>query len=506
MKKWKLITITLATTGLFALTGCGNNTADADEVVQQDFIFAQTAAPVGLSPTLTNDAASSQVLELIYETLFYQRDGQFVPRLATGYETPDENTWIISLREGVYFHDGTPFNAQAVKYSFELLVNPETAAPRASLLQPITSIETPEDYTVVLHTDEPFGIMLASLSHGNAAIISPTANANQDLMEYPVGTGPFQFDSRQDGQIVLVRNENYWGDLPVIERAISKVVPAIDTAISMLQTGQVNFIQGITPDSIQRVESLENIVFETVEGTGVNYVVFNLNRGPATDLAFRQVFAQAIDNASLVAALDGAAHLSRGFVGPHVFGYDASIEEFGTLFDLEAAQALVAENGFGDEPITLLAGSTPLFQRVGELVQAQLTQAGFNVQLETLEWATFLDVTRTGDFDIALTSWANLTRDGSELFFPRLHSDSIGATNQGQYTSEILDELIMASRTTIVTENRLSYLNQANEYVLTYLPVVPLFHAKQNMAMGSGLQGVYLHSNSGWDIRGAFFE
>jgi len=507
MKLKKLLPITLAAAGLLVLAGCGgNNAVGADEVAPSEFVFAQSAAPVGLSPTLTNDSASSQVLYFVYETLFDRVDGEIVPLLATGYENPDENTWVISLREGVEFHDGTPFNSAAVKYSFELLVNPETAAPRASLLASISSIETPDDYTVILRTENPFGPMLAALSHVNASIISPSANAQQDLMEYPVGTGPFVFYARQDGNIVVARNENYWGQEPMVDRAVFKVVPAVDTAISMLQTGQVNFLHNITSDSIPRVQGLSDVEFESVQGSGVNYVVFNVNQGPAADLSFRQAFAKAVDTDGFVQSMDGTAHASRGFAGPHVFGWQASIEDVGTQFDLAAAQAAVADGGFGDTPITIVSATTPLYQRKSEILQLQLTQAGFNVQIETLEWATFLDVLRNGDFDIALAAWANLTQDGSELFFPRLHSASIGSSNSGQYDSAELDALIDGSRTTVVAEQRLAYLNAANEYVLENLPVLPLFHGTTNMAMGSGLRGVTLSANGNWNIRQAYFE
>ncbi|MDR2833387.1 MAG: ABC transporter substrate-binding protein [Streptococcaceae bacterium] len=505
MKLRKYILAGLATLAFITLAGCGSNAA-ADEETPDTFIFAQTAGPVGLSPTFTNDSSSSQVFTFIYDTLFDQTNGEFIPRLATGFENPDENTWVINLREGVEFHDGTPFNSEAVKYTFELLTNPETAAPRASLLQPITSIETPDDYTVILKTKQPFGSMLAALSHPNAAIISPVASENQNLMEEPVGTGPFVFYSRADGRIVLHRNDNYWDGPVAIERAEFKVVPAMDTAISMLQTGQVNFLFGVTSDSIPRIQGIENVTFETREGSGVNYVVFNTNRGLAQDLLFRETFAKAIDTVSLVNALEGAAHGSNGFIGPHVFGYNEAIENFGINFDLEAARKAVVANGFDQEEISILTTNTPIYQRKAEIIQAQLTNAGFNVRIDTLEWATYLDVARNGEFDIALAAWGNLTQDGSELLFPRLHSENIGSSNQGHYHSPELDALIDASRQTIDQEKRLAILQEANEYVLTQLPVIPLFHGTVNMAMGSGLRNVTLNPNTLWNIHSASFE
>lgn len=210
-------------------------------VGKQEITYATTSKVVGLSPILTNDSVSSSVIEQIYETLFVRdiKTGKIVPQLAESYENPDKNTWKIKLKKNIKFQDGTPFNAEAVKYTFDKLKDPKTAAPRASLLEPVKSIEAPDDYTVILKTDKPYGPMLAALTHSNATIVSPTADKKQDLMTKPVGTGPFKFSKKENGEdIVLVKNEKYWKRPAKLDQVTFKVVPEITTAVSMLQTGK----------------------------------------------------------------------------------------------------------------------------------------------------------------------------------------------------------------------------------------------------------------------------
>src|SRR5699024_1666950 len=145
--------------------------------------------------------------------------GEIVPLLAESYETPDDTTWVFNLKEGIEFHDGTPFNAEAVKYTFEKLVDPETAAPAAHLLAFMESVEVIDDYTVQLNTTEPSPNTLPVLASEALSIISPEADQNQNLMQEPVGTGPFVFESWTQGdRIIMNKNENYWGEPETLEK------------------------------------------------------------------------------------------------------------------------------------------------------------------------------------------------------------------------------------------------------------------------------------------------
>jgi peptide/nickel transport system substrate-binding protein len=449
-KKWLTILMVMSLVSVLALAGCSSNdtgtqSKDGNETgnepasnVPQEVTYASTSDAVGLSPIETNDSVSSRVIEQMYETLF-TRDIETMevkPLLAESYETPDDNTWIIKLKEGITFHDGTPFNAEAVKYTFDKFIDPETAAPRASLLKSVESIEVQDEYAVVIKTSEPYGAMLAALAHTNASIVSPTADQNQDLMSQPVGTGPFKFVKWVKGDhIVLEKYADYWQGEAKLDKVTFKVVPAVNTAISMLETGEVQFIDGITAEHLPRLEGTKIIEVAKREGTPVYYLGFNMEKAPVNDLALRQAIAYALDRDSFVETLNGLGVKSNSIIGPKVFGYDESVESKGYDYDLEKSKQLLAENGYEGITLKILVANRDNYMNMAEIVQGQLAEVGINAELEMMEWGAFLDESKKGDFDIFFLGWTNSTADGSELLYPNLHTDNIGASNRTKYSN-----------------------------------------------------------------------
>ncbi|WP_392455354.1 ABC transporter substrate-binding protein [Chryseomicrobium aureum] len=480
----------------------GTTEAGGGEI--EEFVYASTSDVAGLSPILTNDSVSANVQEHVYETLF-ERDtdtGELIPSLAESYENPDELTWIFKIREDVVFHDGTPLNAESVKYTFDKLRDPATAAPRASLLEPVDEITVEDEFTVKITTKYPYGPFLASLAHSNAAIVSPTADQAQDLMSNPVGSGPFKFVSYTPGdQVVLEAFEDYRDGAPDIKKLVFKVVPEISTAISMLQTGEVDFIDNLPSEQIARIESIQNVDIEKKDGTSVFYLAFNQSRPENQDENFRKAVAAAVDRDAFVGKLNGLGLRSDSVLGPMVFGYNESKNAAGQAYDPELAKQLVEENGYGDRTISLLTANRDNFVLMAEIAQAQLTEAGFNVKIETMEWATFLDTARAGQFDITFLSWANLTQDGSEMFYPNLHTDNIGSSNRAQYSNAEFDELVDASRTSVDQEERLNYLDQANGLLLEQNDVVVMYHGVVTGAMNSEYTNLILEPNGKWTLK-----
>lgn len=509
MKKNWLLMLTLITALLLAACSSdnsstkSNNESSGGSKEVESLTYASLTDAVGLSPIMTNDSASSNVIEHVYETLF-ERDAETMeikPLLAESYENPDDLTWVIKLKQGIKFHDGTDFNADAVKYTFDKLRDPATAAPRASLLEPVDTITVVDDYTVEIKTKYPYGPFLAALSHSNAAIVSPTADQKQDLMKEPVGTGPFKFVSWTPGdQVVLEANPEYRDGPPAVKKFILKVVPEVSTAISMLQAGEVQFIDKLPTEQLSRIEGMKNVNVEKVNGTGEYYLTFNFSRPENQDPEFRKAVASAIDRDAFISKLNGLGVRSDSVIGPQVFGHKDSADNAGTAYDLEAAKELVKKNGYDKRPIKLLTANRGNFVLMAEVVQAQLAEAGFDVQIETMEWAAFLDTARAGNYDLTFLSWSNVTADGSELLYPNFHSDNVGSSNRAQYSNPEFDKLVEASRTTTNQEERLTILDQANQLMLQEDAVVIMYHDVVTGALSSDLQGLILDPTGKWDI------
>ncbi|MFD1848692.1 glutathione ABC transporter substrate-binding protein [Oceanobacillus bengalensis] len=511
MKK-RLTLIAFLIIALFTLAACSSGSDDASGGesssggsgdVPKEITYGSTTDAKGLSPIDTNDSVSSNVITQVYETLFRLNPETMEPEplLAESYETPDENTWVIKLNEGITFHDGTPFNAEAVKYTFDELKDPERAAPRASLLEPIASIEVQDEYTVVLKTEQPYGPMLAALSHTNASIVSPTADQEGDINREPVGTGPFVFEAWNEGDsLSLTKNEDYWREPAQLEKVTFKIVPEYSTAISMLQTGEIQFLDAIPSDHISRIESLDNVEVQKKEGTRVSYLGFNMEKEPYNELEFRQAVAYAIDQEAYVSQLNGLGVHNESIIGPRVFGYNEEANESAYEFDLEKAKQIIEENGYGNETVTLMSPNRDNYMKMAEIVQSQLTEAGLKVEIETMEWGAYLDATRVGEHEISFSGWANSTADGSELLYPNLHSDNIDASNNARYNNEEFNKLVEESRVTVDQEVRKEKLHAANMLAIEDAPWIIMEHGMVTAAFDKSIKGFEIDPTGTWSL------
>ncbi len=472
----------------------------------QTFTYAAQADAVGLSPVLTNDSVSSVVNRHIYENLV-KRDpatNELVPWLAQSWETPDANTWIFHLRPDVTFQDGTPFNAEAVKATFERIKDPDTGSPRASLLAPVDTIEAVDDLTLKITTSAPYGAFLAALAHSNAAIVSPTAVEKYgDLMKNPVGTGPFMLDEWVSGDhITLKRNPDYWGTAPSIETFVIRVIPDMNTQVALLERGDVQLIDNVPPELVGRLQQNADVNVVIKPGTPVFYLGFNYQKPLWQDLKARQAVAAAIDQSVIVRLLDPLAAKSCSIIGPQVFGYVDGVEENCTAFDPAAAKADWAA-ATGTRPVELWVPQIGNYPKVGQIVQGQLSQAGIDATIKTVEWGAYLSSTQKYEQDLYLLGWTNVTADGSELLFPNLDAQNIGSSNRSAYDNPDADKLIEASRATTDQQKRLELLDQANALLLKDVAWVTLYHGVALIANRTNVSGIDLLPNGEWGIANA---
>lgn len=472
--------------------------------------YATSSEIVGLSPVLTNDNVTSDVLAQIYDTLFVRdpETNEIVPNLAVGYENPDDKTWVIKLREGVKFHDGTPFNAEAVKFTFERIGDPEVASPRASLVEPIESIEVRDEYTVVMKTKYPYGPFLATLTHSNASIVSPTAvKKHGDLMQNAAGTGAFVVDEWVSGDhITLKKNEDYWGETGNVDKMVYQIVPEAATRIAMLETGEVDFLDSIPPEHLDRLRDNSDVEVKLVQGSPIRYFGFNFKKEEFNNLKLRQAVAHAVNQKQLASTLNGLGYASHGIIGPKVFGYKEEIEDYGFEYDIEKAKELLAEAGYPDGFETTIWSTSydTYYQRMAQIMQAELKKIGIDADVKLLEWGNYLSATQKGEQDMFLLGWSNLTGDGSELVYPNLHSDNLGGANRSFY--EGADEMISATRKTVDQEERLELLHEVNKYLVEQAVWIPLYHQTVVAATRDNVKNLIIKPNGEWLVKDVVLE
>ena len=508
-----ILLVMMMTTMLF--TGCGDGEATLDGSSASDqkvFQIALTAPFSGFDPMKTNDSASTYVNAQIYETL-YRIDpvtGEYFCLLAEDFPEFSEDglTATIKLKEGINFHDGTPFNAEAVKYCFDLIKNPEFPAGRASIVASMENIEVVDDSTLKISLAYEDGVLLAKLAHTNAAIVSPTAQQNQDLMIDPVGTGPYKFGSTVSGSsVTLTRNDEYWGEAPAIKDVVMTIIAEESTAVARMETGEADFMPKLSVEQVGRVEGMSNVTVATSEAAQVYYFGLRAESYINPIMAnkeFRTALQMGIDSEGFVEhMMDGYAQPANSIIGPNVFGYTPEVEADAIAYDPEGAKAILdAHPGWADEEISFLVSSTPIYMKIGEYMQSTLTQAGFNnIVIEPIDWSAWLTETKTENrHDVTLAAWSNVTRDGTELMEPNFHSEvGQGRVRAAADVAGIIDQAIIDSKTTSDASVRTEKLQEVNRLLIQEGVVQPILHSTNLFCFNSAYENVTL------DAGGTFY-
>jgi len=364
--------------------------------------------PPGLDPTIGAAAAIREVtFHTIFEGLVRQGPkGEILPWLATDWRiSPDGLSYIFNLRPGVRFHDGAPFDADAVKFSLDRAraANSKNAQRQAfSLIDDVRVID-PGQVEIILK--RRFSGLLAVLSYGDAAMVAPlSAEANNTK---PVGTGPFQFDSwRRGDSIHLDRAPLYWGPMPHLAGITFKVIGDSQAAYAAIESGEIDGFPAFpAPELVERLVKDPRFVVHTGPGQGKTILALNNAKAPFDNLTVRQAFSHAINRTALIeGAMFGFGAPIGSHYGPLDEGY---IDLTGTYpFDLPQAKALLAKAGI--QPglsLRLALPPTTYARRSGEMIAAQLAAIGIKVRIEQLEWAVWLDQVFTRhDFDMTIVA------------------------------------------------------------------------------------------------------
>ena len=511
--------VTALVLALSLLAGCGDGTTTPPAAnggnspaasggdgaaVSGDKMFnvALTAPFTGFDPLRTNDSASTYVNAQIYETLYriHPVTGEYTCLLAAELPQFSEDglTATIKLREGIKFHDGTDFNAEAVKYTFELIKDPEFGSARASIAGSIDSIECPDEYTVVFHLTYEDGVLTAKLAHTNSAIVSPTAQKNQDLMVNPCGTGPYKFVSSVSGSnVVLTRNDEYWGEAPAIKDVTMTIIAEESTAIARMETGEADFMPNVTVEQISRIEGIPNVKFETSEAAQIYYMCMRGSsyKNPVmAEKDFRIALAKSLDKEGFVQyIMETYADPAESVLGPKITGFAEEATTHNIAYDPEGAKAILdAHPGWADEEITFLVPSTPAYNSLGEYFLANMKAAGFNIKYETIDWSAWLTESKTDNrFDVTLAAWSNVTRDGSELMEPNFHTQN--GQKRVRYAGNDgakIDEYIEKSKTTSDMAVRSENLLKVNALIQDEAYVQPIYHGVNLYAYNTAYTGV----------------
>ncbi len=472
--------------------------AEEAAVVEQDLVIAIHSDIVSLDPHGSNDSPSSQVRTQIYDTLLYHdEDLQLHAGLAVDWEMIEDTVWEFRLRDGVTFHNGDRFTADAVKANLDRITDPEYGSQRAFLYTMISEVRVVDDLTVQIETEYPFAPLLAHLAHDAGGIAHPGAldEAGFDEVE-PIGTGPFSLERWEPGdEIVLRRNDAYWGDLPNVDSVTFQIVPEESTRLAMVERGDAHIADILQPANIGRAEGSGAMDAHLYESLSLTYVSFNTQTEPFDDVRVRQAITMAMDKESIIEGIvEGAGTPAVGPINELVFGAHPELADLELPYDPDRAQELLAEAGYPDGfETTVWTNDNPTRIAIAEVMQHNLAEVGIDVSIEVLEWGAYLDETAEGNHDMFILGWVTVTGDADYGMYALFHSDNHGAPgNRSFYTQERVDELLDAGRTEGDVDAREELYFEVQEYLVNDAPFVYLYHPFYMLAIGNNIEG-YRH-------------
>lgn len=505
--KWLALVLAMV---LALIAGCssgGSGPDTAGPTVSDTVVYGVGVDALTLDPHFTDNVPTANAVMHIHETLVtWDENMNIVGRLAESWETsPDGLTWTFKLRKGIKFHDGTEFNAEAVKKTFERILDPNLGSPRRSILSMITDINIVDPYTIQLTTAEPFGPFLSQLATYNAAILSPKAidEYGKDYGRNPAGTGPYKLKEWLPGEkIVFERFDDYWGEKPETKTLVFKVIPENTTRVMALQTGEVDIISNVPPFQLNQLREDENIEVVLAEGFRTIYLGMNMRRPPFDDVRVRQALNYAIDRDALIEnVLNGAATKAIGPEATSIPGASSDLPTF--EYNPQKAKQLLAEAGYPNGlDITFVSpfGRYNMDKQVAEAIQAQLAEVGIRAELRVLDWSIFQNVLREGkEADLYLAGKGSPSGDLD--FTAQICWTTSGSLNYMGMTDPVLDELVAKQRRTVDPQERLAVLQEMQERLQEVLPWASLYYEKQIVAKNKNLTGEFIWPNEFIDLR-----
>jgi ABC-type transport system substrate-binding protein len=483
---------------------------DMDDVappaVPQTLTIASGTDVENMNIHLVTASPSYSVLEHIYETLFVMSvDGDLEPLLAESIEPGDDpQTFIVKLRQGISFTDGTPFNADAVKANLDWVLNTENAAPFRFLISRIEEVVVVDDYTVQINLDSDFAPLAAHLSHGALAMVSPAAleQGADFLATNAIGTGPYLLDNWARAEAVtLKRNPDYWGAPANIETVIFKVVTEDGARMVEVEAGTADISVRVPPAEAARLAANPNIDIVTTPGLRTIYIFFNTTAEPFDDVRVRQAVNYAVDVESIVRDLfDDAALVSRAPFASPIFGYS---EQAPYSRDLGKARDLLREAGVEEGTTVVLYHPTGRYIQdalVADAVRAQLREVGLNVELRTLEWTQYVPFVRAveeeNEVQFAMLGWGTPTMDADYALFALFHSSEVPPGFNGAfYQNPAVDALLDAARTNPDPAAREAAYAEAIEIIWDDAPWLFLYSEIQITAVRTNVDGFVVHPN-----------
>ncbi|HEV7666275.1 MAG TPA: ABC transporter substrate-binding protein [Chloroflexota bacterium] len=487
------------------------------------FVFGQSGDAVKIDPALIEDGLSGRVTNQIFETLvtFDGASTRIKPALAESWETsPDGKTWTFHLRQGVSFHDGTPFDATAVKANFDRWQS-QTGDPQhkaaefiywndvAGFNDLIGSTSVVDTYTFQITNTDSSGPFLLNLALFPFAIVSPSSlallasSSIPDIGSAPVGTGPFKLvDWVRGDHITLAANTSYWGGAPSIDQAIIRVITDNAARFFELQAGTIDMMEFPNPDDVRVAQNNPNMQVLYRPSLNVAYIDFNQFLQPFSDIRVRQALAEAINRQGIVDSLYGGVGIvAKEMLSPGMLGYSEDIQPI--PYDPNHAKQLLADAGMGSGFTTdfwYMPVDRPYYPNPQSIAQAVCNDwAAINVKcnLKSKDWTAYLDSARKHEFPTWMLGWTGDNGDPDNyLYFFFGTQPAKDKPNYNTWDNAQVRNLLLQAQRSVDDTQRDQLYKQVDSIVRAELPKLPFAHTTPPLFAQTYVQGYVTNPTS----------
>lgn len=516
----ELLGVSAAGFGLVSMAGCGGgDDAKKDEGADapagggaaDTITYSLTADPRAVDPAYFDDGESAVVSCNMYEGLYQygKTDAKVSPCLAKDLpEISDDGlVYTIKLNEGIKFHDGTDFNAEAVKKSIERQLEPNRNSdmPYASFVfgeeeagNGVETVEAVDDYTVKITMRAASAPFVKNLAMALASpIVAPSAieaATDGQAITNPVGTGPYKFvDWTKGASVTLVANEDYWGEAPKTKNLVFKIIAEGNTRLTSLINGECDIISSVDPASADQIVDNGFELFSE-DGMTINYMAFNTETGKCTDQEVRKAVAQAINVEEMVKSIYGEyATVANSVMPTWMAPYAKDVKQ--TAYDPEAAKKTLADKGITSLQCITYTTARPYSQKGGSdlanMIQGYLSAVGVELSITQYDWTTYKTKVQTDPYDICFYGWTGDNGDPDN--FMNLLADTNWSMNVAHFQDDEYKALIAEGLKTPDGDARDAIYLQCEEMVAEKQPWVLISHSKNLLGYSPKVKDFYYH-------------
>lgn len=499
LRTWPVLIATLLLASF--LTSCARKPAP------NELVMIIESSPTNLDPRVGLDAQSERIDALIFDNLLSRDEHLSVkPGLAESWDIPDPKTYVFHLHKGIQFSDGRPLTARDVKWSFDSLLQGKIRSTKSAAYRFVDHIDAPDDSTVVFHLKQPWAALLWNVAGGGGMGIVPYGTLTE-ATQHPIGSGPFRFVSaEQDKEVIIERNDNYWGQKAKLDRVRFAVVPDTTTRALELRKGSADIeINALPPDMVIALQRESHMNLLRGPGTVLAYMGLNLRDPILKDVRVRRAIAYALDPRPYIHYVwRDFARLAASVLPPESWAYDASLRRY--PYDPAKARQLLDSAGYKAENgvrfhLAMKTSTEESSRAMAAVFQQQLREVGIALDIRSFEFATFFSDIGHGEFQVYSLRWIGGNED-PDIFDYAFSTARIipNGANRQYYSNPRIDALISQASMELDENARKRDYAQIQQILAEDLPYINLWYFDNVMVYSKRVRGLELNPSGNYDF------